>query len=310
MQTILGAGGAIGVELAKILPQYTDQVRLVSRNPKPVNSSDEIIKADLTNADDVNRAVKDSEIVYLIVGLQYQLKIWQQTWPVIMKNVIEACKSTQSKLVFFDNIYAYDGTNLNPITEDHPINPPSRKGIVRKEILKMFWNAIENKEIEGLVARAADFYGPSIKNVSVLIETVFNPLSEGKRANWLGKVDFKHSFTYTPDAARGTAILGNTPDAYGEVWHLPTAPDPLTGRQWIETVAEKLGSKPKFMAASKFVVKIIGLFNSQMKELVEMMYQYDRDYVFNSDKFNERFNFEPTSYLRGIDQIIETDYKK
>lgn len=34
MQTILGAGGSIGTELAKELINYTKDIRLVSRNPK------------------------------------------------------------------------------------------------------------------------------------------------------------------------------------------------------------------------------------------------------------------------------------
>lgn len=42
MQTILGAGGAIGIDLAKELLAYTDKIRLVSRNPVKVNAGDEL----------------------------------------------------------------------------------------------------------------------------------------------------------------------------------------------------------------------------------------------------------------------------
>jgi len=38
MQTILGSGGAIGIELAKALTAYTLDIKLVSRNPKKVNN--------------------------------------------------------------------------------------------------------------------------------------------------------------------------------------------------------------------------------------------------------------------------------
>lgn len=100
MQTILGSGGAIGTELAKFLPEYTDKIRLVSRNPKSINGNEELFKADLQNQSEVDSAVKDSEIVYLTVGLQYNIKIWQSVWPKIMRNVIDACKKNNSKLVF------------------------------------------------------------------------------------------------------------------------------------------------------------------------------------------------------------------
>ena len=310
MQTLLGAGGAIGVELAKALPKYTDKIRLVSRNPKRVNETDELFKADLTQYEEVIKAVEGSEIVYLTVGLPYNTQVWQHTWPLVMKNVIEACKASQAKLVFFDNVYMYDSTNLNPITEENPVKPSSKKGKVRADIAQMIWDAVKKDEIKALIARSADFYGPSIKNVSVLTETVFKPLSEGKKANWMGSTKFKHSYTYTVDAAKATALLGNTADAYGQVWHLPTAPDPFTGKEWMEVIATALDTAPKYQVANKFMVSVIGLFVPIMKEMVEMMYQYDRDYVFNSDKFEERFGIKPTPYIDGIREIVKADYRK
>ncbi|MEJ2055317.1 MAG: hypothetical protein P8X42_15485, partial [Calditrichaceae bacterium] len=163
--------------------------------------------------------------------------------------------------------------------------------------------------LKALIARSADFYGPSIENTSILTEMVFKPLSNGKKANWLGSVRFKHSYTYVPDAGKATALLGNTPDAYSQVWHLPTAGNPPTGKEWIETIAKELGVEPKFRTASKFLVRIMGLFVPVMREMVEMMYQYDRDYIFDSSKFKKKFNFKPQSYEEGIREIVQKDYK-
>lgn len=307
MQTILGSGGAIGKELARHLPQYSGKIRLVSRNPQKVNDSDELFKADLRNKEQVLKAVEGSEIVYLTVGLKYNAKVWQKTWPVIVKNVIEACTKYKSKLVFFDNIYMYDKNHLNPMNEETPVNPPSKKGKVRAQIAQMIWDA-QKDGLQALIARAADFYGPGIKGNSVLTETVFNNLKDGKKANWLGSVNYKHSFTYTPDAGKAVAILGNTPEAFGQIWHLPTASNPFTGKEWIEKIANKLEAKPKYQVASKFIVRILGLFIPIMKEMVEMIYQYDRDYVFDSTKFEKKFNFSPTPYLEGINEIVKQDY--
>jgi nucleoside-diphosphate-sugar epimerase len=226
-----------------------------------------------------------------------------------MKNVIKACKQHNTKLVFFDNIYMYDKNSLNPITEDAPINPPSEKGKVRAEIAEMLLNEIKSGNLKALIARCADFYGPNIKNTSLLTETVFKNLSQGKKANWLGSVKFKHTFTYTPDAGKATALLGNTDSAYGEVWHLPTAPNPFTGEEWIKNIAEELGVEARYQVAPKFLVRIIGLFQPIMKEIVDMMYQYDRDYVFDSSKFEKRFEFTPTSYTEGIKNIVDVEFR-
>lgn len=309
MQTILGSGGVIGTELAKILPKYTDKIRLVSRNPVRINNTDELYKADLTIKKQVEAAVKGSSIVYLTVGLAYDLETWENNWPKIMRNVIHACQVHNASLVFFDNIYMYEGVLLDPITEKLPWNPPSEKGKVRSNIALHLLDAHEKGKIKALIARCADFYGPSIKNVSVLTETAFKPLSKGKTASWIGNPHCKHSYTYTPDAAKATALLGNTPDAFGEVWHLPTSANPYTGKEWIKHISDELGVKPKYRKVNKFMLRLLGLFVPVMKEFVEMSYQNDRDYVFNSDKFEKRFQVKPTPYLEGIKHIVQTDYK-
>ncbi|MDZ7740804.1 MAG: NAD-dependent epimerase/dehydratase family protein [Bacteroidota bacterium] len=160
MQTILGSGGAIGFELAKALKNYTGAIRLVSRNPKKVNPEDELFPADLTRQEDVSKAIAGSDIVYLVVGFEYKLKVWQKNWPELMRNVIHACKEHKSRLVFFDNVYMYKISSIPHMTEDAPIHPPSRKGAVRAEISQMIMREVESGKLEALIARAADFIGP------------------------------------------------------------------------------------------------------------------------------------------------------
>lgn len=310
MQTIIGSGGAIGVELAKALVEYTTEIRLVSRNPKRVNKTDQLLPADITHRNELEKAVKNSDIVYVTVGFTYSYKAWKEKWPKFIEDLISVCKNAKCKLVFFDNVYMYDKDLLNRMNEETPINPPSKKGKIRATIAQMIMDEANSGKLKALIARSADFYGPSIENSSVLTETVFKPLSKGKKANWLGSNKYKHSFTYTTDAGKATAILGNTDTAYGQVWHLPTVSNPLTGKQWIEKIAKNLNVKPKYNVVPKFLVRIIGLFIPIMRESVEMIYQYDRDYIFDSNKFEKEFNFKPTTYEQGIEAIIATDYRK
>jgi nucleoside-diphosphate-sugar epimerase len=303
MQVILGSGGAIGNDLAKELLKYTSDIRLASRNPKKVNDDDELVKCDLTRPREVDEAVKGCEVAYLTVGLQYRLKVWQEQWPLIMKNVIAACKKHKTRLVFFDNIYMYHPDKLNPMTEKTEVFPVSKKGKVRAEIAQMIFDEIKAGKLEALIARAADFYGPGIKN-SAFNEAIYTNLKAGKKANWFCSVNHLHNFTFTPDAAKATALLGNTSSAYNLVWHLPTAA-PLTGKQWIEKVAKELGVEPKTQVASKFIVQVLGLFNPIMKEFVEMLYQFDRDYNFDSSKFETVFKIKPTPVDEVIKQVVK-----
>ena len=168
---------------------------------------------------------------------------------------------------------------------------------------------VSNGSLNALVARAPDFYGPGIKN-GVINEAVLPQLKAGKKANWFCSVNKLHSFIWTPDAAKATAILGNDPDAYNQVWHLPTAPDPLSGKQFIEAIARELNTKARVQVAGSFLVKILGLFNPVMKEFSEMLYQYDRDYVFDSSKFMDKYPFKTTTYAEGIKLMVSASEQK
>lgn len=302
-QTILGANGTIGKVLAKELKNHTNQIRLVSRNPKKVNQTDELFPADLSDATMVDKAIEGSVVVYLVVGFDYNTKIWRDKWPKLMKATIDACIKHKAKLVFFDNIYLYDMKAIGHMLEDSPINPPSKKGLVRKEIAEMLMNEVKAGHLTALIARAPDFYGPENEK-SFLIEVVYKNLQKGKRPNWFMNAKKRHSFIYTPDAAKATAILGNTPEAFNQVWHLPTDPNALTGQELIELFNKEMKTSKKVMVLRMIMLKLLGLFNPLMREMPEMMYQYDRDYLFDSSKFNSRFNFTPTTYETGIRQVV------
>ena len=75
MQTILGSGGAIGIPLAKELKKYTNQIRLVSRNPKKVNETDELFPIDLNDLSQIDKAIAGSEVVYVVVGFEYKFSV-------------------------------------------------------------------------------------------------------------------------------------------------------------------------------------------------------------------------------------------
>lgn len=303
MQTILGANGTIGSLLASELMKYTNRIRLVSRNPKKVNETDELFPADLTEPGQMEKAVAGSEVVYLMVGLDYNLKVWQQKWPVIMQATIDACIKHNAKLVFFDNVYMYDINAIAHMTENSPINPPSKKGKVRSQIAEMLLSAIQSGKLTGLIARSADFYGPN-NDKSFLIEVVYKNIKKGKKPNWFMNADKKHSFTYTPDAAKATALLGNTADAYGQIWHLPTDKNAITGREMISLFTTEMNAADKIFILPIWLLKLLGIFIPLMKEMPEMMYQYDRDYFFDSSKFDQRFSFSTTIYGQGVKDTI------
>ena len=304
MQTIIGSGGAIGLPLAKELRKYSEKIRLVSRNPFKVNDTDELFLLDANNLTKLSEAIIGSEVVYITIGFKYDLKVWQNLWPPFMRAAINACKANNAKLVFFDNVYLYDKSTIPFMTENSLIKPPSKKGEVRKQLHEMIMNEVQTGSLTALIARSADFYGPDTNN-SLLGEMVIKNLMKNKKAQTFGDINKIHTYTYTPDAGKATALLGNTADAYNQVWHVPTTKEKLTNQQWIDLIAEEMDLQAKIQAVPKWVIHMLGIIIPIMREFPEMAYQNEMDYIFDSSKFEKRFGEIPTTPRDGVKEMIK-----
>jgi nucleoside-diphosphate-sugar epimerase len=307
MHTILGAGGPVANALTKELSDHNETVRLVSR--KPINPRDKNItwqKADLLNYNEVLKATKGSTVIYLCAGLVYDAKIWAQQWPIIINNVINATKAANARLIFFDNVYMY-GLVKGPMTEETTYNPISEKGKVRAKIADQLMAEVKAGNIRASILRAPDFYGTDSQNSSFDM-MLLAKYAKKETAQWVGDPKKKHNYVYIPDCGKAMYLLGQNPQSDNQIWHAPTAA-PLTGKEFINMAANIYQVKPKFMSINKFMLWVFGLFNKVVAGVVEMFYQYDHDYIFNSDKFEKAFNFKPTSYEDGIRHISQTLYQ-
>ncbi|WP_312296677.1 NAD-dependent epimerase/dehydratase family protein [Chryseobacterium sp.] len=303
MQTILGANGQIGEELARELKRnFTSDIRIVSRDAKKVNDTDEVFSADLSIREKAVEAVKGSEIAYFTLGLPISSDLWEKQFPLILRNVIDACKINGTKLVFFDNTYMYPQDD-HVLTENTRFAPVGRKGRVRREMAEMVLKEIESGKLEAVICRAPEFYGPG-KTQSITNTLIFNNIKEGKKLKVPLSADKKRSLIWTPDASRATALIGNTPDAFGQTWHLPVDKTHPTYREFIRTASGIYGRDLTYSVVSKFVFKLGALFNKRVKELLELLPRYEHDNVFDDSKFRIRFpDFQVTSYKQGISQI-------
>lgn len=301
--TILGAGGAIGTPLANELLKHGESVRLFSRSGFTTQGA-ESFKGDLTSYEDTLRAVKDSDVVYLLAGLAYDYNVWKEKWPVIMQSAINACKESDAKLIFFDNVYMY-GKVEGKMTETTPYNPCSKKGELRTKIATQLEEEYKSGNLNAIIARAADFYGPYSAKTSVLYILVISALMKGSSAKWMVNDSTKHSFSYTLDCSKALYMLANKKEAFNQVWHLPTTNPGFDGKTYIELTAKELGVKPSYTVLRKWMIKSAGLFDKTISELYEMLYQNESDYYFDSTKFENVFNYKPVSYQVGIKETIE-----
>lgn len=307
MHTILGAGGPVANVLTRELANNNENIRLVSRKPIEASGNTSWKKGDLLNYSEISEAAKGSKVIYLTAGLVYDKKIWAEQWPIIMRNFINLGKETGARLIFFDNVYCYGLVN-GAMTENTFYNPTSVKGEIRAKIATELMDEVKAGNIRASIARGADFYGThDVKGVMDVM--LLDKLKKGQKPQWLGNADMLHNFSYIPDMGKGMYLLGQNPDSDNQIWHMPTAA-PLTGIEFIEMAAGIYGASPKYMAIKKYMLQLFGLFDKMTNELVEMYYQYNHDYNFNSDKFEKAFNYTPTRYEDGIKTMSETLYKK
>lgn len=298
MITILGAGGAIGNEVVKLLAARKLPFRLVGRNPISKPGDTEVVSADLSDKDQTEKAVAGSSVVFVLAGLKYDHKVWAELWPRIMANTIEACKRANARLIFFDNVYMY-GRVAGPMTEDTPFNPISKKGEIRAKIASTLIKEWQSGSLTAMIARAADFYGPNARTGMANV-TVFEPMSKKQKAMCLANDSLAHSYTYTPDAAEALVTLAEAESAWNQTWHMPTAPTPLTGKEFIIQAAEAMGVAPNYRVLHPLMVRVFGWFDPVVGEIYEMLYQNDSPYLFDSSKYAQAFGFAGTPYAEGI----------
>ena len=303
MQTILGASGQIGEQLARALnDNFTTDIQLVSRNPKKVNPTDKLFSADLLDAQQAKAAVAGADIVYLTAGLPMDTQRWVEQWPIMMSNVIEACAAHGARLVFFDNTYMYPQT-AEPHTENPPFKPNGAKGRVRAQIANQLLQAMQEGKVEAMICRAPEFYGPG-KTQSITNSTIIDNVSKGNPARVFLRDDTLRSLIYTPDASRAMALLGNTSDAWGQTWHLPCDDNRLTYRQFIALAAEVLGTSGDYKILKQWQLSLAGLVNKTARGAAELLPRYRVDNLFDSSKFKARFpEFRVTTYREGLQAI-------
>ncbi|GAA2386765.1 MULTISPECIES: NAD-dependent epimerase/dehydratase family protein [Gordonia] len=302
-QTILGANGQIAIELARELRRsYTDDLRLVSRNPRKVDAADRVVSADLLDAEQTAKAVAGSEIVYFTAGLPANTHLWETQFPTMLRNALGAAEAAGAKFAYFDNTYMYPQDDRVQ-TESTPFAPVGRKGRVRADMATMVLDEIARRDIPALIARAPEFYGPG-RTQGFTNSLVIDRIKAGKTPLVPVRADRARTLIWTPDASRALAALGNAPDAYGQTWHLPVDHSHPTYREFVHMAADTFGAPDRYTVIPKWALTAIGTVSPQVREIRELLPRYAHDNVFDASKFAERFpDFRITTYREGLGAI-------
>ncbi|MBE2268062.1 MAG: NAD-dependent epimerase/dehydratase family protein [Anaerolinea sp.] len=295
LHVIFGAG-PVGLATMRELVKAGERVRIVNRSGKvSAPAGVEVCAGDASDKAQTRKLAQGAETVYFCVNPPYHE--WAEKFPPMHTAILDAAIHTGAKLIAMENVYAY-GEVDRPMTEDLPYNAHTKKGQVRAKMSEELWNAQKRGDVRAAIARASDFYGPGVFD-SALGDRVFAALVQGKAAQVVGNIDVPHTFTYMEDVGRTLAILGRDERALGHIWHVPNAPD-MTTRQVITLAAQLAGVEPKITALGKPMVWLIGRFIPALREIYEMMYEFEKPFSVDSSKFTRTFGVSATAYADGI----------
>lgn len=304
---IFGAAGAIGQVLAPELDRRGIPIRLVGRSRERLQqafgslANAEIFPADIGDMRSAGAAAREIDTIFYCAGLPYPQ---HHLHPALMRTTIEAAAAMKvARLVLISSVYAYGVPRTSRVAETHPRVPGTRKGTWRREQEDLVLGARQKGQLDGLVVRLPDFYGPFADKS--LANPVLRAALAGKTANWVGPTGTPHEFVYTPDAAPVIADLAACAECYNQAWNFGGAGE-ISAIDFITRAYRAAGREPKYRTAGRGLLKILGWFNPVMRELQEMLYLQETPVILDDGKLLAKFpGAHKTPYDEGIRRTLE-----
>jgi nucleoside-diphosphate-sugar epimerase len=301
LHAVLGAGGGIGGAVVRELARRGHRVRAVARTGRgEVPAGVERLAADVGTAEGARAAAAGAAVVYHCAQPPYT--DWPAAFPPLTAAIVDGAAAAGAKLVLADNLYLY-GPHDGPLTEDLPAAATGRKGRVRAAMAEGLLAAHRQGGLRVAIGRASDYYGPG-GLTSVTGERLFQAALTGRPVRWIGRLDQPHSLNYLEDVAAGLVILGEREEADGRAWHLPAA-EPLTGRQFLELVVAATGGRSRIATNSAAMVRLAGLFVPFVREVGEVIYQFQAPHVLDWSRFEQAFGpVAPTPHAEAVARTV------
>jgi nucleoside-diphosphate-sugar epimerase len=304
---LAGAAGAMGQSVARALVARSRPFRVIGRSAGSLEASFgamprvERLTWNPEEAASVRAAVRGLDTLVYLVGVPYH-RFDQH--PVVMRQTLEgAIAEGVQRLMLVGTVYPYGLPRTTPVAEDHPREPHTFKGRMRKAQEDLLLEADAAGKIRGTVLRLPDFYGPGIEKS--FLHDAFVAALQGRTANLIGPIDTPHEFVFVPDVGPVLLDLTDRPEAYGRWWHLAGA-GTITQREFVTKVFAAVGRAPKLLVAGKGMLRVMGLFNPLMRELVEMSYLHTTPVVLEDSAIQKLLGpVKKTSYDDGIRRTLD-----
>jgi nucleoside-diphosphate-sugar epimerase len=260
----------------------------------------EIHAADLADPAAAVQAARGVDVILYVVGVPYTNF---ELHPELMQVTVDAAVAAGvRKLAVVSSVYSYGVPETRTVSETHPRNPPSLKGRMRKQQEDIAFQAQLDGKLESLVVRLPDFYGPWAD--ASLGNMILRAALAGKPADWLGSPDKPHEFVYVPDTGAVIVELASRPDCYGQAWNF-AGPSEIRGAEFMTLVYRQVQMEPKWRTIGRTKLKIGGLVDPMLKELVEMHYLFETPVILDDSKLRTKLGtVQKTPYGAGIEKTL------
>ncbi len=293
--------GALGKWTARELVKLGKRVRVINRSGK-ADRLPESVEVVVSDAYDENKNIKLTKGAAAIYQCSQPLyHEWEEKFPPLQKAILDAAAANGAKFIVGDNLYMYGDTRGQPLHEDMPYQPHTKKGRVRASMANAVMAAHRSGKVRAAIGRASNFFGPDDMAVT---QFAIRPAVKGKTANLLGRMDQPHTFSYVADFGKLLATLGTREDALGQVWFTPS-PAPVKQAELVKIMEGELGHKVKTMAGGETMMRFLGLFNPTLRESVEMMYEWTQPFIVDTSKAEKSFGLKATSLKEAMRSTIE-----
>jgi nucleoside-diphosphate-sugar epimerase len=295
--------GPLGRSVMNSLLKRRCRVRAVSRSGS-LEAAPKGVELAAGNAADpafVRSVTGDAAVVYQCAAPPYNR--WREEFPALQNVLIEALSGRGTRLVIAENLYMYGDPDGQPLHEDLPYAAQTRKGRVRAELARAALQAHQDGRVQVAIGRGSDFFGPWVRG-SNMGKRVFSPILAGKPAQLTGRADLPHSYTYIEDFGEALVLLGERPQALGQAWHVPNDRPNITQRQFMDLVGEALGRPVRHSTMGRGMMAFGGLFVPAAREMVEMMYEFEKSWVVDSGKFERTFGMKATPMPEAIARTL------
>jgi nucleoside-diphosphate-sugar epimerase len=285
---VLGAGPVSRAIVASLNRRSID-VDVVSRSGTEIPGA-RAVTVNVLDTEGLSKVIAGASAVYQASQPEYHR--WPQEFPALQDSVVRATRNTNAVLVAVENLYGY-GPVGGPITEKLALSATTRKGKTRADL----WHSLEAEHragrLKATAGRASDFFGPHAA-ASAVGERFFEPLLHGKKAELFGNPDARHTYTYVVDFGEALVRLALDERSLGRAWHVPNAPAVST-RQFLDMAASIAGVEPSSVTRSRFQLRLAGLFVPPAKESIEMLYEFEEDFVVDHSAYAALFGDHATS---------------